>query len=82
MKEVSVKEKTVLEPLAQSEEEPFNVAVIDFGVKGNIITYLRKKTADSRYILTGQQQSRYLQESLTVFFSPTVRGILSKQRKQ
>lgn len=43
MKEVSVKEKTVLEPLAQSEEEPFNVAVIDFGVKGNIITYLRKK---------------------------------------
>ena len=43
MKEVAVKEKTVLEPLADqllpgSEGEPFDVAVIDFGVKGNILT--------------------------------------------
>ena len=48
MKEVAVKEKTVLEPLADqllpgSEGEPFDVAVIDFGVKGNILTCLRRR---------------------------------------
>lgn len=48
MKEVTVKEKTVLEPLADqllpgSEGEPFDVAVIDFGVKGNILTCLRRR---------------------------------------
>ena len=48
MKEVAVKEKTVLEPLADqllpgSEGEPFDVAVIDFGVKGNIVTCLRRR---------------------------------------
>ncbi|MFQ7101845.1 MAG: glutamine-hydrolyzing carbamoyl-phosphate synthase small subunit [Anaerovoracaceae bacterium] len=48
MKEVAVKEKTVLGPLADqllpgSEGEPFDVAVIDFGVKGNILTCLRRR---------------------------------------
>ena len=48
MKEVAVKEETVLEPLSDElmagvEGEPFNVAVIDFGVKGNILTCLRKR---------------------------------------
>lgn len=48
MKEVAVKEKTVLEPLADqllpgSEGEPFDVAVIDFGVKGNILSCLRRR---------------------------------------
>ena len=43
MKEVAVKEKTVLEPLADSAEEPFDVAVIDFGVKRHILTCLRER---------------------------------------
>ena len=43
MKEVSIKEKTVLESLAVSDEEPFDVAVLDFGVKGNILKCLRER---------------------------------------
>lgn len=43
MKEVSVKEKTVMEPLSDNEGRPFEVAVIDFGVKANILTCLRER---------------------------------------
>lgn len=43
MKEVSIKEKTVLESLAVSDEEPFDVAVLDFGVKSNILKCLRER---------------------------------------
>ncbi|MEE0772112.1 MAG: glutamine-hydrolyzing carbamoyl-phosphate synthase small subunit [Anaerovoracaceae bacterium] len=43
MKTVSVKEKTVMEPDGSHEGEPYNVAVIDFGVKGNILRSLLKR---------------------------------------
>lgn len=46
MKEVSIKEKTVLESLAVSDEEPFDVAVLDFGVKGNILKCLRERNCN------------------------------------
>ena len=42
MKEASVKEKTVLGPTAKTAEEPFDVAVIDFGVKKHILDHLRQ----------------------------------------
>ena len=43
MKTVSVKEKTVMEPDGGHEGAPYNVAVIDFGVKGNILRSLLKR---------------------------------------
>lgn len=43
MKEVSVKEKTVMEPLGDAREKPFDVAVMDFGVKAHILTCLRER---------------------------------------
>lgn len=46
MKEVSIKEKTVLESLAVSDEEPFDVAVLDFGVKSNILKCLRERNCN------------------------------------
>lgn len=42
MKEAAVKEKTVLGPTAKTAEEPYNVAVLDFGVKRHITEHLRK----------------------------------------
>ena len=46
MKEVGVKEKVELKSLADSDEKPFSVAVMDFGVKGNILTCLRERNCD------------------------------------
>jgi len=43
MKEVSVKEKTVMEPLEGDPKDTLDVAVLDFGVKGNILTCLRRR---------------------------------------
>ncbi len=43
MKIVSRKEKTVQESEADTDEKPLDVAVLDFGVKGNILHNLRKK---------------------------------------
>lgn len=41
MKEASTKEKYVLEPTAVTEEKPYEVAVLDFGVKTNILRCLQ-----------------------------------------
>ena len=46
MKEVGVKEKVELKSLADSDEKPFSVAVMDFGVQGNILTCLRERNCD------------------------------------
>jgi carbamoyl-phosphate synthase small subunit len=46
MKEVGVKEKVVLKSLAETDEKPYNVAVLDFGVKGNILTCLRQRNCE------------------------------------
>lgn len=46
MKEVSVKEKTLLPSTADSGEEPFRVAVLDYGVKKHILKYLRERNCD------------------------------------
>lgn len=43
MKETAVTEKTVLEPAVKADEEPLNVAVIDFGIKKHILEYLLQK---------------------------------------
>ncbi len=60
MKEVAVKEETELKSLAQTDEKPFNVAVIDFGVKGNIITCLRNRNCDLTLYPYGTSASRIL----------------------
>lgn len=46
MKEVSIKEKTVMESLANTGEKPLNVAVLDFGVNGDILTCLRERNCN------------------------------------
>ena len=46
MKEAAVKEKTVMKSLSDSDEKPLSVAVIDFGVKGNILTCLRERNCE------------------------------------
>lgn len=43
MKDVAVGEKKTLESLSTSGEKPLKVAVMDFGVKGNILTCLRNR---------------------------------------
>ena len=43
MKEVTVKEKAVMEAVADTDEKPLNVAVLDMGAKGHILQYLREK---------------------------------------
>lgn len=43
MKVVSTKEKYILEPTADTEEKPYDVAVLDFGVKTNILRCLQAR---------------------------------------
>lgn len=46
MKEVSVKEKKLLASTAETDEKPFKVAVLDYGVKRHILKYLRERNCD------------------------------------
>jgi len=46
MKDVTVKEKVVLEATADTDEKPYNVAVLDMGAKGHILNYLREKNCN------------------------------------
>ena len=67
MKEVAVKEKTVLE--AEGEGQPLDVAVLDFGVKANILNCLRRRNCrltiypygtSAEEILAGQPDGIFL----------------------
>ncbi len=46
MKEVSVKEKTLLGSTAETDDKPYKVAVLDYGVKRHILKYLRERNCD------------------------------------
>lgn len=46
MKEVSIDKKATMESLVKSDEEPMNVAVLDFGIKADILTCLRERNCN------------------------------------
>ena len=46
MKEVSVKEKKLLGSTAETDDKPYKVAVLDYGVKRHILKYLRERNCD------------------------------------
>ena len=46
MKEVSVKEKTLLGSTVETDDKPYKVAVLDYGVKRHILKYLRERNCD------------------------------------
>ena len=46
MKEVSVKKKTLLGSTAETDDKPYKVAVLDYGVKRHILKYLRERNCD------------------------------------
>ena len=46
MKEVSVKEKTLLGSTAETDDKPYKVSVLDYGVKRHILKYLRERNCD------------------------------------
>ena len=62
MKEVSTKEKYVLEPTADTEEKPYDVAVLDFGVKTNILRCLQARNCRLTVYPYGTPAAEILQE--------------------
>ena len=62
MKEVSTKEKYVLEPTADTEEKPSDVAVLDFGVKTNILRCLQARNCRLTVYPYGTPAAEILQE--------------------
>ena len=72
MKEAATEKKYVLEPLGE-EGRAFNVAVLDFGVKGSILKSLRERGCRLTVYPYGTKAEEILETSLTEFFSPTAR---------
>ena len=62
MKEASTKEKYVLEPTAVTEEKPYEVAVLDFGVKTNILRCLQVRNCRLTVYPYGTPAAEILQE--------------------
>ena len=62
MKEVSTKERYVLEPTADTEEKPYDVAVLDFGVKTNILRCLQARNCRLTVYPYGTPAAEILQE--------------------
>lgn len=62
MKVVSTKEKYVLEPTADTEEKPYDVAVLDFGVKTNILRCLQARNCRLTVYPYGTPATEILQE--------------------
>lgn len=63
MKEASTKEKYVLEPTAVTEEKPYEVAVLDFGVKTNILRCLQVRNCRLTVYPYGTPAAEILQEN-------------------
>lgn len=63
MKEASTKEKYVLEPTAVTEEKPYEVAVLDFGVKTNILRCLQVRNCRLTVYPYGTRAAEILQEN-------------------
>lgn len=63
MKEASTKEKYVLEPTAVTEEKPYEVAVLDFGVKTNILRCLQGRNCRLTVYPYGTPAAEILQEN-------------------
>ena len=63
MKEASTKEKYVLEPTAVTEEKPYEVAVLDFGVKTNILRCLQVRNGRLTVYPYGTPAAEILQEN-------------------
>ena len=63
MKEASTKEKYVLEPTAVTEEKPYEVAVLDFGVKTNILRCLQVRNRRLTVYPYGTPAAEILQEN-------------------
>ena len=63
MKEASTKEKYVLEPTAVTEEKPYEVAVLDFGVKTNILRCLQVRNCRLTVYPYGTPVAEILQEN-------------------
>lgn len=63
MKEASTKEKYVLEPTAATEEKPYEVAVLDFGVKTNILRCLQVRNCRLTVYPYGTRAAEILQEN-------------------
>ena len=63
MKEASTKEKYVLEPTAVTEEKPYEVAVLDFGVKTNILRCLQVRNCRLTVYPYGTTAAEILQEN-------------------
>ena len=83
MKEVSTKKKYVLDaaPDEENKDDAFKVAVLDFGVKANILKCLQKETASLQYILTAPRQRRFWRISRMVYSLPMARETLRKRQK-
>ena len=62
MKEVSTKEKYVLESTADTDEKPYDVAVLDFGVKSNILRCLQARNCRLTVYPYGTPAAEILQE--------------------
>ena len=62
MKVVSTKEKYVLEPTADTEDKPYEVAVLDFGVKTNILRCLQARNCRLTVYPYGTPAAEILQE--------------------
>lgn len=63
MKVASTKEKYVLEPTAVTEEKPYEVAVLDFGVKTNILRCLQVRNCRLTVYPYGTRAAEILQEN-------------------
>lgn len=63
MKEASTKEKYVLEPTAVTEEKPYEVGVLDFGVKTNILRCLQVRNCRLTVYPYGTPAAEILQEN-------------------
>ena len=63
MKEASTKEKYVLEPTAVTEEKPYEVAVLDFGVKTNILRCLQVRNCRLTVYPYGTPAAEILQKN-------------------
>ena len=63
LKEASTKEKYVLEPTAVTEEKPYEVAVLDFGVKTNILRCLQVRNCRLTVYPYGTPAAEILQEN-------------------
>ena len=63
MKEVSVKEKKLLGSTAETDDKPYKVAVLDYGVKRHILKYLRERNCDLKVYPYGTAAEDILADS-------------------